>query len=220
MSFSIFRHVSPGTFSYLKADQLNQMEPLYPLRAFVCERCLLVQLQEFESPDHIFADYAYFSSYSDMFLQHAKEYVDMAVERFSLGTQSYVVEIASNDGYLLQNFVKRGIRVLGIEPAKNVAEVAVKKGIPSCVKFFGMQTAHELVAEERRPDLIIGNNVLAHVPDLNDFVGGLKVFLGIGGIITIEFPHLMRLMAMNQFDTIYHEHFSRFFSHYGKSGFC
>ena len=127
-----------------------------------------------------------------------------------LGTHSYVVEIASNDGYLLQNFVKRGIRVLGIEPAKNVAEVAVKKGIPSCVKFFGMQTAHELVAEERRPDLIIGNNVLAHVPDLNDFVGGLKVLLGIGGIITIEFPHLMRLMAMNQFDTIYHEHFSYF----------
>ena len=202
--------MSPLANSYLKADQLNQMEPFYPLRAFVCERCLLVQLQEFESPDHIFSDYAYFSSYSDMFLQHAKEYVDMAVERFSLGTHSYVVEIASNDGYLLQNFVNRGIRVLGIEPAKNVAEVAVKKGIPSCVKFFGMQTAHELVAEERRPDLIIGNNVLAHVPDLNDFVGGLKVLLGIGGIITIEFPHLMRLMAMNQFDTIYHEHFSYF----------
>lgn len=202
--------MSPLANSYLKADQLNQMEPFYPLRAFVCERCLLVQLQEFESPDHIFSDYAYFSSYSDMFLQHAKDYVDMAVERFSLGTESYVVEIASNDGYLLQNFVKRGIRVLGIEPAKNVAEVAVKKGIPSCVKFFGMQTARELVAEEPRPDLIIGNNVLAHVPDLNDFVGGLKVLLEIGGIITIEFPHLMRLMAMNQFDTIYHEHFSYF----------
>jgi 2-polyprenyl-3-methyl-5-hydroxy-6-metoxy-1,4-benzoquinol methylase len=186
------------------------MEPFYPLRAFVCEHCLLVQLEEFESPDHIFSDYAYFSSYSDMFLQHAKNYVDMAVERFSLGTGSYVVEIASNDGYLLQNFVKRGIRVLGIEPAKNVAEVAMKKGIPSCVKFFGTQTALELIAEERRPDLIVGNNVLAHVPDLNDFVGGLKVLLGHEGVITLEFPHLMRLMTMNQFDTIYHEHFSYF----------
>jgi 2-polyprenyl-3-methyl-5-hydroxy-6-metoxy-1,4-benzoquinol methylase len=186
------------------------MEPFYPLRAFVCEHCLLVQLEEFESPDHIFSDYAYFSSYSDMFLQHAKNYVDMAVERFSLGTGSYVVEVASNDGYLLQNFVKRGIRVLGIEPAKNVAEVAMKKGIPSCVKFFGTQTALELIAEERRPDLIVGNNVLAHVPDLNDFVGGLKVLLGHEGVITLEFPHLMRLMTMNQFDTIYHEHFSYF----------
>ena len=126
---------------------------------------------------HIFSDYAYFSSFSDVFLQHAKDYVDMAVERFSLSAKSYVVEIASNDGYLLQNFVARGIRVLGIEPAKNVAEVAVKKGVPSCVKFFGTQTARELVAEERRPDLIIGNNVLAHVPDLNDFVGGLKICL-------------------------------------------
>jgi 2-polyprenyl-3-methyl-5-hydroxy-6-metoxy-1,4-benzoquinol methylase len=202
--------MSPLANSYLKAHQLNQMEPFYPLRAFVCERCLLVQLEEFESPDHIFSDYAYFSSYSDMFLQHAKDYVDMAVERFSLGAHSYVVEIASNDGYLLQNFLKRGIRVLGIEPAKNVAEVAVKKGIPSCVKFFGTQTARELVVDERRPDLIIGNNVLAHVPDLNDFVGGLKVLLGIEGVITIEFPHLMSLMALNQFDTIYHEHFSYF----------
>ncbi len=202
--------MSPLANSYLKAHQLNQMEPFYPLRAFVCERCLLVQLEEFESPDHIFSDYAYFSSFSDVFLQHAKDYVDMAVDRFSLGAHSYVVEIASNDGYLLQNFVARGIRVLGIEPAKNVAEVAVKKGVPSCVKFFGIQTARELVAEEKRPDLIIGNNVLAHVPDLNDFVGGLKILLAPEGTITIEFPHLMRLMALNQFDTIYHEHFSYF----------
>jgi len=202
--------MSPLANSYLKAHQLNQMEPFYPLRAFVCERCLLVQLEEFESPDHIFSDYAYFSSFSDVFLQHAKDYVDMAVERFSLSAKSYVVEIASNDGYLLQNFVARGIRVLGIEPAKNVAEVAVKKGVPSCVKFFGTQTARELVAEERRPDLIIGNNVLAHVPDLNDFVGGLKILLAPEGIITIEFPHLMHLMGLNQFDTIYHEHFSYF----------
>jgi SAM-dependent methyltransferase len=202
--------MSPMANSYLKSHQLNQMEPFYPLRAFVCERCLLVQLEEFESPDHIFSDYAYFSSFSDLFLQHAKDYVDMAVERFSLGPQSYVVEIASNDGYLLQNFVKRGIQVLGIEPAKNVAEVASNKGIPSCVKFFGTQTARELVTEQRRPDLIIGNNVLAHVPDLNDFVGGLKILLAPEGIITMEFPHLMHLMGLNQFDTIYHEHFSYF----------
>ncbi|MCC2641113.1 MAG: putative Methyltransferase [Nitrospira sp.] len=202
--------MSPLANSYLKADRLNQMEPFYPLRAFVCHRCLLVQLQEFESPDHIFSEYAYFSSYSDLFLQHAKDYVDMAIKRFALGTHSYVIEIASNDGYLLRNFVERGVRVLGIEPAKNVAEVAMKQGIPSCVKFFGMQTARELVQEERRPDLIIGNNVLAHVPNLNDFVGGLKILLSVGGVITIEFPHLMRLMELNQFDTIYHEHFSYF----------
>ncbi len=202
--------MSPMANSYLKAHQLNQMEPFYPLRAFVCEQCLLVQLEEFESPDHIFSDYAYFSSFSDAFLQHAKNYVDMAVDRFSLGPRSYVVEIASNDGYLLKNFVKRGIQVLGIEPAQNVAEVAVKQGIPSCVKFFGTQTAQELVSEQRRPDLIIGNNVLAHVPNLNDFVGGLKTLLAPEGTITIEFPHLLHLMALNQFDTIYHEHFSYF----------
>ena len=202
--------MSPMANSYLKPHQLNQMEPFYPLRAYVCERCFLVQLEEFESPDHIFSDYAYFSSYSDMFLQHAKDYADMVVERFGLNEQSYVIEIASNDGYLLQNFVKRGIPVLGIEPAKNVAEVAGKKGVPSLVKFFGTQTAREVTAEGRRPDLIIGNNVLAHVPDLNDFVGGLKILLGPRGVVTIEFPHLLQLMAHNQFDTIYHEHFSYF----------
>lgn len=202
--------MSPMANSYLKPHQLNRMEPFYPLRAFVCEQCFLVQLEQFESPDHIFSDYAYFSSFSDLFLQHAKEYVDMAMDRFKLGAGSYVVEIASNDGYLLQNFVKRGVPVLGIEPAKNVAEVAVKKGVPSLVKFFGVETARELAANGRRPDLLIGNNVLAHVPDINDFVGGLKVLLGPTGVVTMEFPHLMRLMAFNQFDTVYHEHFSYF----------
>lgn len=202
--------MSPMANSYLKPHQLNRMEPFYPLRAFVCEQCFLVQLEQFESPDHIFSDYAYFSSFSDLFLQHAKDYVDMAMDRFKLGGGSYVVEIASNDGYLLQNFVKRGVPVLGIEPAKNVAEVAVKKGVPSLVKFFGVETARELAAKGRRPDLLIGNNVLAHVPDINDFVGGLKVLLGPTGVATMEFPHLMRLMAFNQFDTVYHEHFSYF----------
>ena len=202
--------MSPMANSYLKPHQLNRMEPFYPLRAFVCEQCFLVQLEQFESPDHIFSDYAYFSSFSDLFLQHAKDYVDMAMDRFKLGGGSYVVEIASNDGYLLQNFVKRGVPVLGIEPAKNVAEVAVKKGVPSLVKFFGVETARELAAKGRRPDLLIGNNVLAHVPDINDFVGGLKVLLGPSGVVTMEFPHLMRLMAFNQFDTVYHEHFSYF----------
>lgn len=202
--------MSPMANSYLKPHQLNRMEPFYPLRAFVCEQCFLVQLEQFESPDHIFSDYAYFSSFSDLFLQHAKEYVDMAMDRFKLGRDSYVVEIASNDGYLLQNFVKRGVPVLGIEPAKNVAEVAVKKGVPSLVKFFGVETAREQAAKGPRPDLLIGNNVLAHVPDINDFVGGLKALLGPSGVVTMEFPHLMRLMAFNQFDTVYHEHFSYF----------
>ena len=202
--------MSPMANSYLKSYQLNQMEPYYPLRAYVCDQCFLVQLDQFESPDQIFSDYAYFSSYSEMFLRHAKAYVDMVVDRFELGTQSYVVEIASNDGYLLKNFVARGIPVMGIEPAKNVAEVAAKNGVPTLVKFFGTKTARELAGQGRRPDLIVGNNVLAHVPDLNDFVQGLKILLGPQGLITMEFPHLMRLMAHNQFDTIYHEHFSYF----------
>jgi SAM-dependent methyltransferase len=202
--------VSPMANSYLKSYQLNQMEPFYPLRAYVCDQCFLVQLDQFESPDQIFSDYAYFSSYSEMFLRHAKAYADLVVDRFKLGSESYVVEIASNDGYLLKNFVARGIPVMGIEPAKNVAEVALKNGVPTLVKFFGTQTARELAAQTRQPDLIIGNNVLAHVPDLNDFVQGLKILLGPQSVVTMEFPHLMRLMADNQFDTIYHEHFSYF----------
>lgn len=202
--------MSPLANSYLEPAQLNQMEPFYPLHVYVCEHCFLVQLEEFASPEHIFSDYAYFSSYSDTWLQHARSYTEMVVERFGLDKQSQVVEIASNDGYLLQYFVEKGVPVLGIEPAANVAEAAIKKGIPTLRKFFGRKTADELVAEGIRADLLIGNNVLAHVPDLNDFVEGMKILLKPQGVITMEFPHLMRLMAENQFDTIYHEHFSYF----------
>ena len=202
--------MSPLANSYLKPDQLNHMEPFYPLRVHVCERCFLVQLQEFESPERIFGDYAYFSSYSDSWLRHAKTYTDLVVERFGLNRESQVVEIASNDGYLLQHFVLRGIPVLGIEPAANVAKAAIEKGITTLVKFFGEQTARQLVAEGIRADLVVGNNVLAHVPRLNDFVKGLKILLKPGGVLTMEFPHLLRLLAESQFDTIYHEHFSYF----------
>jgi len=202
--------MSPLANSYLEPTQLNQMEPFYPLHVYVCEHCFLVQLEEFASPEHIFSDYAYFSSYSDTWLQHARSYAEMVVARFKLDRRSQVVEIASNDGYLLQYFVEKGIPVLGIEPAANVAEAAIKKGIPTLRKFFGQKTADELVAEGIQADLLIGNNVLAHVPALNDFVEGLKILLKPQGVITMEFPHLMRLMAENQFDTIYHEHFSYF----------
>ena len=187
-----------------------QMEPFYPLHAYVCAGCFLVQIDEVVSPADLFTDYAYFSSYSDTWLQHAKAYADMAIERFGLNDQSHVIEIASNDGYLLQFFVARGIPVLGIEPAANVAEVAIGKGIPTVVKFFGEETARQLVAQGTRADLIVGNNVLAHVPKLNDFLRGMKILLGPRGVITMEFPHLMRLVEQNQFDTIYHEHFSYF----------
>jgi 2-polyprenyl-3-methyl-5-hydroxy-6-metoxy-1,4-benzoquinol methylase len=202
--------MSPLANSYLKPEQLTQMEPFYPLRVYVCGRCFLVQLEQFSSPDKIFGDYAYFSSYSDSWLQHAKTYADMAVSRFKLEGRSRVVEIASNDGYLLQYFVEQSIPVLGIEPAANVAEAALKKKIPTCVAFFGGKTARRLADEGKQADLLIGNNVLAHVPELNDFLQGLKILLKPRGTITMEFPHLMRLMAENQFDTIYHEHFSYF----------
>lgn len=200
--------MSPLCESYVKPEQQNQMEPFYPLHVYVCDRCFLVQLQEYVSPDNIFSDYAYFSSYSDSWLQHAKAYTEKMVERLKLHGQSQVVEIASNDGYLLQYFVAQGVPVLGIEPAANVAEVAIKKGISTVVKFFGQKTACELVAEGKNADLLLGNNVLAHVPDINDFVKGIKILLNPEGVITMEFPHLMRLMEENQFDTIYHEHFS------------
>jgi 2-polyprenyl-3-methyl-5-hydroxy-6-metoxy-1,4-benzoquinol methylase len=167
-------------------------------------------LQEFETPENIFGDYAYFSSYSDTWLEHAKDYVDQMMSVFGIGIRSYVVEIASNDGYLLQYFAKRRIPVLGIEPARNVAEVAKRKGIPTEVVFFGTQTAKRLASEGKSADLLLGNNVLAHVPDLNDFVEGLKILLKPQGVITMEFPHLLRLMEETQFDTIYHEHFSYF----------
>jgi 2-polyprenyl-3-methyl-5-hydroxy-6-metoxy-1,4-benzoquinol methylase len=200
--------MSPLCESYVCADQLNQMEPFYPLLAYVCEHCFLVQLQEYVSPAYIFSDYAYFSSYSDTWLQHAKVYTDRMVERFKLHKKSQVVEIASNDGYLLQFFVAKGLPVLGIEPAANAAKVAIQKGIQTIVKFFGEKTAHELASEGNRADLLLGNNVLAHVPDLNGFVAGMKILLKPQGVITMEFPHLVRLIEGNQFDTIYHEHFS------------
>jgi SAM-dependent methyltransferase len=202
--------MSPLANSYIKSDQLNRMEPFYPLHVYVCEKCLLVQLEQFSTPHDIFSDYAYFSSFSDSWLAHAKSYVDMIVDRFRLDCNSRVVEIASNDGYLLQNFVTRGVPVLGVEPAANVAEAAKMKGINTQVAFFGEKTALDLIAEGWGADLIIGNNVLAHVPDLNDFVRGLKVLLKPTGFITMEFPHLLQLMEQNQFDTIYHEHFSYF----------
>jgi 2-polyprenyl-3-methyl-5-hydroxy-6-metoxy-1,4-benzoquinol methylase len=202
--------MSPLANSYLTQEQLSSMEPFYPLHVYVCEQCLLVQLQEFSSPVEIFGAYAYFSSYSDSWLQHAQTYVDRMVDLLKLNSKSQVVEIASNDGYLLQYFVTRSVPVLGIEPAANVAQQALKKGIPTHVKFFGEKTAFELADEGKRADLLIGNNVLAHVPQLNDFVKGLKIMLKPHGMITMEFPHLMRLMQENQFDTIYHEHFSYF----------
>ncbi len=202
--------MSPLCESYVSRDQLNQMEPFYPLHAYVCGECFLVQLQAFVSAEHIFSDYAYFSSYSDSWVEHCRVYTERMVERFHLGTRDQVVELASNDGYLLQHFVARGIPSLGVEPAANVAEVAMRKGIPTVVKFFGENTARELAAEGRMADLLLGNNVLAQVPDLNDFVKGMKMLLKPQGVITLEFPHLMRLMGENQFDTIYHEHFSYF----------
>lgn len=200
--------MSPPCQTHIEPHQLNHMEAFYPLHAFVCAQCFLVQLKDYVSPKDIFIEYAYFSSYSDSWLRHAKAYTDLMVDRFGIGHKSQVVEIASNDGYLLQYFVEKGVPVLGVEPAANVAQVAVKKGIPSVAKFFGAETARELVAAGKRADLLLGNNVLAHVPDLNDFVSGMKVLLKPTGVITMEFPHLMRLMEDNQFDTIYHEHFS------------
>jgi SAM-dependent methyltransferase len=201
--------MSPPSNAYLKPEQLNAMERFYPLHAWVCQSCKLVQLEEFESPAEIFSEYAYFSSFSDSWLKHAEKYVEMMIGRFGFNTQSQVVEIASNDGYLLQYFKQKNVPVLGVEPAANVAKVALeKRGIPSRVEFFGTDTAKKMVADGIRADLLLGNNVLAHVPDINDFVGGMKVLLKPGGVITMEFPHLLRLIEHNQFDTIYHEHFS------------
>ena len=202
--------MSPLSNSYLTADQLQQKEPFYPLHAYVCGNCYLVQLDEFESPQQLFSEYAYFSSYSDSWLQHSCDYAQMISVRLGLDETSQVVEIASNDGYLLQYFVEQQIPVVGIEPAANVAAVAEEKGIPTLVKFFGTQTANEMLDEKLQADLVLGNNVLAHVPDLNDFVAGMKVILKPSGTITLEFPHLLKLIQGNQFDTIYHEHFSYF----------
>ncbi len=201
--------MSPISNAYVKAEDLKGMEAFYPLHVYVCERCFLVQLEEFQSRDQIFNDeYAYFSSYSKSWLEHARNYSLMMMERFGYGQHSLVVEIASNDGYLLKNFVEKGIPVLGVEPAENCARAAEEVGVRTLVRFFGTDTAKEMVAKGFRADLLIGNNVLAHVPDINDFVAGQKIILADSGVITMEFPHLAQLMEHNQFDTIYHEHFS------------
>ncbi len=202
--------MSPLCQTHIEEHQLNHMEPFYPLHAYVCGECFLVQLEEFVSPMEIFTEYAYFSSYSDSWVAHAKRYADMMVERFGINSKSLVMEIASNDGYLLQHFVAMHVPVLGIEPAANVATVAIEKGIPTTITFFGEKAAQEINREHGQADILLGNNVLAHVPSLNDFVAGMKRLLKPGGVITMEFPHLMRLMEGNQFDTIYHEHFSYF----------
>ena len=202
--------MSPLCESYVPAEKLNQMEPFYPLQVYVCETCFLVQLEEFVSPDEIFTEYAYFSSYADSWVDHMRRYAEMIAGRLELGRDSFVIEAGSNDGYLLQHFVAKGIPVLGIEPAANVAKVAQDKGIPTLVRFFGSDVARELADQGKQADLICGANVLAQVPDPRDFVRGLRLLLKPRGVVTIEFPHLMRLMAENQFDTIYHEHFSYF----------
>lgn len=195
------RHVTPERF--------NLAEPVYPLHVYVCDRCFLVQLPEYVAPEVIFdGEYGYFSSYSDSFLRHAADYVEMMIPRFGLGRQSKVVELASNDGYLLQYFVKAGVPVLGVEPTANTAAAAEKKGVRTITRFFGKQTAADIRAAEGPADLILGNNVLAHVPHINDFVGGMKTLLAPSGVVTMEFPHLLRLIEQNYWDTIYHEHFS------------
>jgi SAM-dependent methyltransferase len=200
--------MSPLSNSFIAADELQATEPVYPLHAFVCDNCFLVQLDEFVSPKQIFSDYAYYSSISESWLEHCKDYTQLMLARFGLDASSQVIEIASNDGYLLQYFVDARIPVLGVEPAANVAAFAMKRGIPTIVKFFGTESAREMVAAGQCADLMLGNNVLAHVPDINDFVAGMAILLKPDGVITMEFPHLLQLMRNNQFDTIYHEHFS------------
>ena len=218
---------SPLANAFLAPDELRRMEPFYPLHAYVCRDCILVQLEAFESPEHIFSDYLYFSSYSASWLQHARAYVGQVTKRFRLGPGSLVVEVASNDGYLLQYVKEHGISVLGVEPAANVAEAALSKGIPTEIAFFGTATARRLAEAGNRADLMVANNVLAHVPDLNDFVAGFKILLKPTGVATFEFPHLLGLIRECQFDTIYHEHFSylsllavdRIFAHHGLAVF-
>jgi SAM-dependent methyltransferase len=201
---------SPLANSYLSAEALDLPERFYPLVVYVCAACWLCQLPPAASPQEIFGDYAYFSSYSTSWMEHARRYVETMVERFGLGPEHQVVEIASNDGYLLRHFRERGVPVFGVEPAANVAEAALALGIPTEVRFFGAEYAGELLARGLAADLLVGNNVLAHVPDLHDFVAGLARLLKPSGVLTLEFPHLVRLVEENQFDTIYHEHFSYF----------
>jgi 2-polyprenyl-3-methyl-5-hydroxy-6-metoxy-1,4-benzoquinol methylase len=216
--------MSPLSNSYLKPEHLNRAEVFYPLHALVCSSCMLVQLEAFQTADHIFSDeYAYFSSYSTSWLAHCKAYTEQMVAEHGIGPDQLVVELASNDGYLLQYFHERGIPVLGIEPTANTAAVAIERGVPTRVEFFGTSFARQLVSEGVRADLLLGNNVLAHVPDLNDFVQGMSILLADDGFITMEFPHLLQLMRHNQFDTIYQEHFcyfslfavKRVFAHFG-----
>jgi 2-polyprenyl-3-methyl-5-hydroxy-6-metoxy-1,4-benzoquinol methylase len=202
--------MQPLCESYVGPNQLNQMEPFFPLHTYVCDNCFLVQLEEYVAPKEIFSEYAYFSSYSDAWLQHAENYVEMITKKLGLTSNSLVLEVASNDGYLLQYFVQKGIPVLGIDPAANVAKAAIKKGVETLVKFFNLETANELIQEQKCPDVLIGNNVLAQVPNINDFIESIRIVLKPRGVVTLEFPHLMRLMDGNQFDTIYHEHFSYF----------
>jgi hypothetical protein len=205
--------MSPLCESYVSADQANSMESFYPLRVLVCRACWLVQLEQYVSADEIFNEYAYFSAYSDSWVEHARRYTADMIPRFGLGPNSSVIELASNDGYLLQWFAKAGIPALGIEPAANVAVAAEERGVATLVRFFGTELATELVEQGRRADLLIGNNVLAQVPDINDFVAGMASILAPEGVITLEFPHVLRLIDENQFDTIYHEHFSYFSLH-------
>jgi len=203
--------MSPVSNANIRAEKFGSMEPFYPLHAYVCEHCWLVQLEQFQAADDIFSnDYAYFSSFSKSWLEHARQYSLKVIERFDLNQESQVVELASNDGYLLKYFKEKNIKILGVEPCVNVAEAAEKIGVPTLKKFFGRNTAEQMVADGSRADLIVGNNVLAHVPDLNDFVKGMKILLAPQGVITMEFPHLKKLIECNLFDTIYHEHFSYF----------
>jgi 2-polyprenyl-3-methyl-5-hydroxy-6-metoxy-1,4-benzoquinol methylase len=200
--------VSPLSNSFLTESKLKEKEHFFPLHAYVCKACFLVQLEEFQSPEDIFSDYAYFSSFSDTWHQHCKTYSEDMISKFGFNSYSLVIEIASNDGTLLKYFKEKNVPVLGVEPAANVAKVAKEAGIPTLVKFFGVKTAQELVKEGKKADLLLGNNVLAHVPDINDFVEGMNLVLKPDGVLTMEFPHLLKLIQENQFDTIYHEHFS------------
>jgi len=202
--------MSPPCESFRQESELGLMEAYYPLHVRVCEECMLVQLEEYVSPESIFEEYAYFSSYSTSWVAHAQRYCEKMIERFGLDARSFVVELASNDGYLLQHFVARGIPVLGIEPAINVAEVAISRNIPTKIAFFGKRLAGDMAAVGQKADLIVANNVLAQVPDINDFLSGMKRILKPQGVVTLEFPHVATLIAQNQFDTIYHEHFSYF----------
>jgi len=198
---------SPLCEEFVKPEHINEGQKFYPLHVYVCKNCLLVQVAEYVSPEDIYSDYHYFSSYSDSWLQHASDYVDLMIDDYGINRDSFVVEIASNDGYLLQYFKNKNIPILGIEPSENVARAAIEKGIPTEKVFFGEKTAGGILKKYQSADLILGNNVLAHVPRINDFIDGLDTLLGDKGIMTFEFPHLLQLIENNQFDTIYHEHF-------------